>query len=89
MKTIEKKYHIINTGLIQRQKLLADLNSARVYYENLSDFGWFLTLGSEAFGMLTAVSSGKTAREIETQIKKLENEICFLEDTKKELNKMM
>jgi hypothetical protein len=80
---VRQKYKILSAGLLQREKYLCQLQNAKSYYQNLSDFGWFLTLGSEAFGMLTAVTSGKQARDIHAEIKKVENEINFLRERKK------
>ena len=85
MSDLKKQVRIITAGLLQREKYLCQLKNAKSYYQNLSDFGWFLTLGSEAFGMLTAVTSGKEARDIHAEIKRIENEINFLMESKKEL----
>lgn len=89
MSDLNKQIKIISAGLLQREKYLCHLNNAKTYYQNLSDFGWFLTLGSEAFGMITAVSSGKNARDIHAEIKRIENEISFLKESKKELEEKL
>jgi len=85
MPDITTQHKIISLSLFQRENYLFQLNKAKSYYQNLSDMGWMLTLGSEAFGMLTAVSSGKEARNIDVEIKRTEHEISVLKETKKEL----
>ena len=59
MNNINESLKILNAGIIQREILLRDVISAQKNYENLSDMGWFLTLGSEALGMLSAVDASK------------------------------
>ena len=85
MRDFKKRYNIISSGLLQREKVLSEIISAKKNFENLSDFGWFLTLGSEALGMLSAVAASKQARALNDVIKKLENEIDILRNTKNEL----
>lgn len=82
MNDISKKYDIISAGLIQREKLLSKLIKEKSNYENLSDAGWFLTLGSEPLGMLSAVAANKEARKLNEIIRNLETEIDILKETK-------
>ena len=85
MSDIDKKYNIISAGLIQREKLLSKIIDEKSNFENLSDAGWFLTLGSEALGMLSAVSANREARKLNLIIRKLESEIDILRKTKADL----
>ena len=85
MPDITTQHKIISISIFQRENYLFQLNKAKSYYQNLSAFGWFLTLGSEALGMLTAVTSGKEAKDIDYEIKRTEGEIRLLRETKKEL----
>jgi len=85
MNNINKKYDIISTGLLQREKLLSRIIAEKSKYENLSDAGWFLTLGSEALGMLSAVAANKEVRKFDAIIRQLENEIDILRTTKADL----
>jgi archaellum component FlaC len=82
------KYQIISFGLQQRKVLLSALVSKRKQFEALSDLGWFMTLGSEALGMLSAVIAGQKARQIDEEIERLEKEIHILQEAKYELLKM-
>lgn len=76
----EEKISILNYGIKQREAALNSILIAQSDHEKMSDFGWFLTLGSEAFGMLTAVEAGKKARILDGLIRKLENEIDILQN---------
>jgi len=85
MNDIAKKYDIISAGLIQREKVLSKIIEEKSNYEKLSDAGWFLTLGSEALGMLSAVAANKEVRKLNLIIRNLENEIEILRNTKTSL----
>ena len=76
----EEKITILNYGIKQREAALNTILIAQSEHEKMSDFGWFLTLGSEAIGMLAAVESGKKARMLDGMIRKLENEIDILQN---------
>ena len=80
-----KKLAIINAGIIQREKLLAKIIEIRKQFENQSDFGWFMTLGSEALGMLAAVNAGREARTYAEFENKLKGEMEILKRAKQEL----
>lgn len=82
-----EKITILNYGIKQREAALNTILIAQSDHEKMSDFGWFLTLGSEAFGMLAAVEAGKKARMLDGMIRKLENEIDILQNAIDDLKK--
>ena len=77
MKTTDR-IQILDDAIQQREKVLYEVKKACSEASEMSDFGWFLTLGSEPLGMLTAVSAGKDYKELNNLARQLENEILLL-----------
>jgi hypothetical protein len=77
MNTTER-IEVLDDAIMQREKVLHEVKKACFESSEMSDFGWFLTLGSEPLGMLTAVSAGKNYKELNNLARHLENEILVL-----------
>ena len=85
MNTTER-IEILDEAIMQREKVLHEVKKACSEASEMSDFGWFLTLGSEPLGMLTAVSAGKDYKELNNLARQLENEILVLLQSRNAIN---
>ena len=77
---LQERITILDDAIKQRRLALTQIQEACEEYGELSDFGWFLTLGSEPLGMMTAIANAREFRKWSQAANKLEREIqCLIQ----------
>ena len=75
---------ILDQAIREREAVLQQVERVCEESSGRSDFGWFLTLGSEPLGMLMAVEAGIEARRLGQLAAHLRRELDYLYQRRRE-----